>query len=103
MTPAKLDALNLDVWLSRLQLSIDAINAAYDPARAPELESRLNRAYDGIRAVYDRNQCDIAQRLRACSDIGPDPEKVPECLKCHNYTMALDGRPMCLISRRALE
>lgn len=93
----------LDKWLNRLSLAIKGVRDFYDPQRALNVESRLMRARDDLEALYTINRLDIGNALKQCDDPATIHETAPECSGCHNYTMALDGRPICALTRRALE
>mgnify|MGYP007133701077 CR=1 FL=1 len=96
-------ARDLDLWLNRLDRAIKAVRDFYDPQRAFNVELRLMRARDDLEALYRINRLDIGNALKQCDDPATIHETAPECSRCHNYTMGLDGRPMCAITRRALE
>ena len=93
----------LDKWLNRLSMAIKAVRDFYDPQRAFNVELRLMRARDDMEALYKINRLDIGNALKQCDDPATIHETAPECSRCHNYTMALDGRPICALTRKALE
>lgn len=93
---------NIDQWLKRLQLSIYEVSRLYDPKRAPNLELRIRNAYKDLSALEDRLNDDIARINHKCAEPWTIHDAVPECSECKNYTMALDGLPMCALTRRAL-
>lgn len=93
----------LHKWLSRLDMSIDAVKDFYNPELALNLEARITNAYDNIRAIYRINQHDIADILKSCPDPYAIHDTIPLCDKCPNYTMGPEGRPTCKVTWRALE
>lgn len=93
----------LDKWLNRLSTAIKAVRDFYDPKRAFNVELRLMNARDDLEALYKINRLDIGNALKQCDDPATIHEMAPECDACLNYTMALDGRPICALTRRALK
>lgn len=93
----------LQKWLSRLDMAITGVKDFYNPDLALNLEGRITRAYEELYDIYRNNQHDIAVVVRSCPDPYAIHETAPICDKCPNYTMAPDGRPMCKVTRRALE
>lgn len=93
----------LDKWLNRLSLAIKGVRDFYDPKRALNVELRLMNARDDLDAIYKINRLDVGNALKNCDNPQAIHNTAPECAKCHNYTMALDGRPICALTRRALE
>ena len=103
MNPINDKVTDLDLWLKRLETAIKAVRDFYDPKRAFNVELRLMNARDDLEALYKINRLDIGNALKQCDDPATIQETAPECSRCHNYTMALDGRPICALTRRALE
>lgn len=94
---------SIDGALNDLMMAIYEANRLYDPARALNLEARIINAYVEVKALRERNARDVANRLKHCDNPDAIHEEAPECAGCPNYTMALDGYPLCEITRRALQ
>lgn len=101
--PGMAPAANIDTALNDLMMAIYEANRLYDPARALNLEARIINAYVEVKALRERNARDVANRLKHCDNPDAIHEEAPECAGCPNYTMALDGYPLCEITRRALQ
>ena len=93
----------LDEALSFLNLAIYETWRLYDPARALNIEGRINNAFFEIRAIQERNAQVIAWRLKHCENPRAIKNEAPECEGCPNYSGAFDGTPICTITGQALQ
>lgn len=93
---------DINAWLNRLKMSVGEVSRLYDPERAPNIEKRLKDAYYDFLLIYKRLNEDLARLYKNCAEPWTIHDMAPECEGCPNFTMAIDGRPMCAVTRRAL-
>lgn len=79
---------------------VKIVKKEYTTDRADQIITELKPIHDLIHDILKRAHDDINNARKICDN--PDNALPSNCRICPNCTMALDGAPMCALTRRGL-